>query len=286
MELYKLPVGTAGESAMNYLVTHCKGVFAGFGVIVLSINAGIKAALLFCPPAVTIAAVIALGWRVAGRGTAVFAAVSLVLLWNLELWEPTVVTVSLVLTATLLSLVVAIPLGALMAEVRAVSVVLTPVLDFLQTMPRFVYLIPGVIVFGIDTVPGVVATMTLAIPPPARLTALGIGVIDHDVIEAAEAFGCSRWQLLRKVKLPLARPSILLGVNQCLMMSLSMVVIAAMIGAGGLGADILTAITRLDAGQGFEAGLGVVVVAILVDRLTKGVVAGRASRWRAGRTEP
>jgi glycine betaine/proline transport system permease protein len=201
--------------------------------------------------------------------------VSLTLLWNLRLWEPTLITVSLVSTATLLSLAIGIPAGIVMAEMRGAAVVLTPILDFLQTMPRFVYLIPGVIIFGIDTVPGIFATMTLAVPPPVRLTALGIEQIDRHLIEAGEAFGCSRWQLLRKVKLPLAFPSILLGINQCLMMSLSMVVIAAMIGAGGLGADILTAISRLDAGQGFEAGLGVVVVAILGDRLTKGVLARR-----------
>ena len=174
----------------------------------------------------------------------------------------------------------AIPLGILMAESRVAAGVLSPILDFLQTMPRFIYLIPAIIIFGIDTVGGVVATMTLAVPPPVRLTALGIREIDREVIEAGEAFGCSRWQLLCKIKLPLAVPSILLGVNQCIMMSLSMVVIAAMIGAGGLGAAILTGISRLDVGEGFEAGLGVVVVAILMDRLTKGFVARRARQLR------
>jgi ABC-type proline/glycine betaine transport system permease subunit len=286
VEIYKLPIGLIGEQSINFVVEHFKLVFTIFGVVVLFLNGWLKTLLLFVPPGVLIGVLTALAWRLAGRNTGLFTIGSLVLLWNLRLWEPTLVTLSLVLTATTLSLLVAIPLGVLMGESRAVATVLTSVLDFLQAMPRFVYLVPAVIIFGIDTVGGVLAAMTLAVPPPVRLTALGISQIDREVIEAGEAFGCTRWQLLCKVKLPLAFPSILLGINQCLMMSLSMVVIAAMIGAGGLGADILTGIARLEAGQGFEVGLGIVVLAIFIDRLTKAFFARRVRRLQTRMVEP
>ena len=280
MELAKLPIGAVGEWAVGVSTTTLKPLFVLLGLVILSTAQVLRVILLAVPPWLVIIGVGILAWWLSGRALAIFAVVALSLQWNLRLWEPTAVTLSLVLTAALLSLLVAIPLGILMAESRIVTGVLNPVLDFLQTMPRFIYLIPAIIIFGIDTIGGVVATMTLAVPPPVRLTALGIREIDREVIEAGEAFGCSRWQLLCKIKLPLAVPSILLGVNQCIMMSLSMVVIAAMIGAGGLGAAILTGISRLDVGQGFEAGLGVVVVAILIDRLTKGFVARRARQLR------
>jgi ABC-type proline/glycine betaine transport system permease subunit len=280
VELPKLPIGTLGEWVVGLSTTTLKPLFVFLGLIILSMAQVLRVILLAVPPWLMIVAIGVLAWWLSGRALAAFAVLALSLQWNLELWEPTAVTLSLVLTAALLSLMVAIPLGILMAESRIVTGALNPVLDFLQTMPRFIYLIPAIIIFGIDTIGGVVATMTLAVPPPVRLTALGIREIDREVIEAGEAFGCSRWQLLAKIKLPLAVPSILLGVNQCIMMSLSMVVIAAMIGAGGLGAAILTGISRLDVGQGFEAGFGVVVVAILIDRLTKGFVARRARRLR------
>ncbi len=283
VEFYKLPIGAAGEWMIGYATTTLKPAFAALGLMILSLSRTLRGALLAMPPWLLITIAFALAWWLSGRGLAVFALVSLSLLWNLRLWEATAVTLSLVMTATLLSLLIAIPIGVLMAESRILAALLTPILDFLQTMPRFIYLIPGVIIFGIDTVGGVVATMTLAVPPPIRLTALGIWQVEREVIEAGEAFGGSRWQLLRKVKLPLALPSIMLGVNQCIMMALSMVVLAAMIGAGGLGANILIAISRLDAGQGFEAGLGVVLVAILIDRMTKAMVARRTRRlWTSG----
>ncbi len=280
MEVAKLPIGAAGEWVVSLATTTFKPAFALASLVILSTAHAIQAGLMGIPPWALILALAILAWRLSGRALALFTLIALALQWNLRLWEPTAVTLSLVLTASLFSLLVAIPLGILMAESRVITAVISPALDFLQTMPRFIYLVPAIIIFGIDTVGGVVATMTLAVPPPTRLTALGIREIDREVLEAGEAFGCNRWQLLSKIKLPLALPSMLLGVNQCIMMSLSMVVIAAMIGAGGLGAAILTGISRLDAGQGFEAGLGVVIVAILIDRLTKGFVVRRARRLR------
>jgi ABC-type proline/glycine betaine transport system permease subunit len=284
VELPRIPIGAAGEWAIAQLTSSLGSLLGAAGVMIVGMSHGVRIALLAVPPWLLIAAAASLAWWLAGRGLAAFGAVSLAAVWNLELWEATVVTFSLVATAALLSLLVALPLGVLMAERRGAARALGPVLDFLQTMPRFIYLIPAVIVFGIDTVGGVAATMTLAVPPAARLTALGIGRVEREVMEAGEAFGCTPWQLLWKIKLPLAMPSILLGVNQCIMMALSMVVIAAMIGAGGLGAVILTGIARLDAGLGFEAGLAVVILAILIDRTTKAFVTRQARRLGARAT--
>lgn len=275
MEVYKLPIGAAGEWAVGYSTTTLKPAFEMLGILILATSQALRTVLLGVPPWLLIAVAMTLAWRFSGRALAVFALVSLSLVWNLRLWEAAAVSLSLVVTAGLLSLLVAIPLGILMAERRAVAALLTPIMDFLQTMPRFIYLIPGIIIFAIDTVGGVVATMTLAVPPPVRLTALGIREINREVIEAGEAFGCTWWQLLRKVKLPLAFPSILLGINQCIMMSLSLVVIASLIGARGLGTAVIQAITRVDISEGVEAGLAVVVLAMVLDRVTRGTVRSR-----------
>lgn len=275
----KIPIGAAGEQVIAFIIVHLKPLVVAFIGLVLFVNGLFTALFQALPPPVWIAAIALVAWRFAGRGIAVFGLLGLGLLWNQGLWGPTIQTVSLVLTATLMSLAVALPLGIAMAESRIVNGVLTPILDFLQTMPRFVYLIPAVAVLGLDVAPSVFATMTLAVPPPTRLTALGIGQVDPRIVEAARAFGSTRWQLLTKVKLPLAFSAIMLGVNQCLMMSLSMVVIASLIGAGGLGGEILKAITDLRAGRGFVSGLGVVVLAILIDRITKGFAARLTRRW-------
>ena len=284
MEGYRIPIGHWGELLINYSVENFKPVFGLISTVIIFINGWLNKGLHFLPPWLIIIIAIIFIWRLVGLKASVYALISLLLLWNLGIWKITIDTLSLVLTAATLSLIVAIPIGILMAESKILTALLTPALDFLQTMPRFIYLIPGVIIFGIGDVPGVIATMTLAVPPPVRLTALGIMQVDGEVIEAGEAFGCSRWQLLRKVKLPLALPSIVLGVNQCIMMSLSMVVIAAMIGGGGLGEEILMAISLLSAGQGLVAGLGVIVIAIFIDRACKGWIYQRTARLQ-GKTE-
>lgn len=280
MEAYKIPIGDVGEQLVQYIIRDLKPLLAAFGTVILFINGLMKSILFFAPSWVLITFIVALSWWLGSRKAGLFTLTSLLLLWNLRLLEATVTTISLVLTATIFALIIAIPLGILMAESRIVTSLLTPLLDFLQTMPRFIYLIPGIVLFGIGTVPGIIATLTLAIPPPVRLTALGLSQIDKEVIEAGEAFGCNRLKLLYKIKLPLAIPSIMLGINQCIMMSLSMVVIAAMIGTGGLGENIIIAIHRLNTGEGFEAGLGVVVIAIIVDRISKGAVNRRLTRLR------
>jgi len=167
-----------------------------------------------------------------------------------------------------IAILISVPLGILAARSRTASTIMRPVLDFLQTMPPFVYLIPALLLFGIGDVPGIVATVLFAVAPGVRLTELGIRGVDQEVVEAAYAFGSTPGRVLRQVQLPLAMPSILAGVNQVIMLSLSMVVIASMVGAGGLGNPVLTAIGRIDIGLGFEGGISVVILAIYLDRLT------------------
>lgn len=187
------------------------------------------------------------------------------------LWEETMQTLALVLSSTGMALLLGIPLGIWMASSGRCNKVLQPVLDCMQTMPAFVYLIPAVLFFGLGTVPGAFATIIFAMPPVARLTALGICQVPKNVVEAARSFGATSWQLLYKVQLPLALPTILAGVNQTIMMSLSMVVVAAMISAGGLGEIVLKGITQMKIGMGFEGGIAVVILAIVLDRITQGI---------------
>ncbi len=191
------------------------------------------------------------------------------------LWGLAVETLAIVITSVVFALVIGIPLGILMAEVKVFGIVFRPVLDAMQTMPSFVYLIPAMMLFGLGKVPAIIATLIYAVPPVMRLTSLGIQLVPKPAQEAARAYGATRWQLLTEVRIPLAMPSILAGVNQTTMMALAMVVIASMIGARGLGQEVLLAINRIDVGRGFEAGLGIVIMAIIIDRITQGM----AKRW-------
>lgn len=199
-----------------------------------------------------------------------FAFLGLILIWNLGFWENMVYTLSLVLTAAIISVVLGIPLGIWASRNSRIQQWITPILDFMQTMPAFVYLIPAVFFFGIGTAPGVIASVIFAMPPTIRLTILGIQQVPTELIEATDAFGSTRNQKLFKVQLPLAKKTIMAGVNQSIMLALSMVVIASMVGAKGLGRDVFTAVTQNKVGLGFEAGLSIVIVAILLDRITQG----------------
>jgi glycine betaine/proline transport system permease protein len=180
-----------------------------------------------------------------------------------------VVTLGLTFSATLISLLLGIPLGIWAARSERVATIIRPILDFMQTMPAFVYLIPAAMLFGLGRVPGIIATVIFAMPPAVRLTNLGIRQVNKEIIEAGQSFGCTPRQLLFKVQLPNAMPSIMAGVNQTIMMALSMVIIASMVGAGGLGNDVLASIQRLDIGLGFESGMAVVLLAIILDRITE-----------------
>ncbi|WP_376961860.1 proline/glycine betaine ABC transporter permease [Azospirillum sp. A26] len=219
-------------------------------------------------------------WRV-GRAFALFTLLSLGGIFVMGLWEPTVSTLGLVLASTVLSLIGGVPLGIWMARSKIADGVGKTLLDLMQTMPAFVYLIPAVLFFGLGRVPGIIATVVFAMPPAVRLTALGIRQVPVELVEAGRAFGCRDHQLLFKIQLPNALPSIMAGVNQTMMMALSMIVVASMIGAGGLGNVVLQGIQRLDIGLGVQSGLAVVLLAVVLDRITQSF--GRVSGRGAGR---
>lgn len=227
-------------------------------------------------PVVALASVL-LAWRLSGPRAMIFAGVGLAYLGLFGFWEKSMGTMALIATSVVICVVIGIPIGVLCAKSRRTNAVLEPILDIMQTLPTFVYLIPAVAFFSIGKPPGVIATVIFALPPMVRLTALGIRHVPGHVREAADAFGASPAQLLFKVELPLAVPSIRLGINQTIMMSLSMVVIAAMIGAGGLGLDVMHSLQHLKTGQGFLAGIAIVVCAMVLDRVVRG-------REDAGRT--
>ncbi|MEN9848281.1 MAG: hypothetical protein RL368_1021, partial [Pseudomonadota bacterium] len=198
-------------------------------------------------------------------------AVGLLFVWNLRLWLPTVETITLVLIATFIAILLGVPLGIYTALSPTARRIVMPILDFMQTMPAFVYLIPAIPFFGLGVVSAIFATVVFAMPPAIRFTCLGIQQVPEQLIEAADAFGSTPRQKLFKVQLPLAVPTIMAGINQTIMLSLSMVVISAMIGAGGLGGEVWKAIQRLQAGAGFEAGIAVVILAMLLDRITQNI---------------
>ncbi|WP_369791846.1 ABC transporter permease [Pusillimonas sp. T7-7] len=222
------------------------------------------------PPWVFLLLVAALSWHATRKPVATVLYVAcLYLIGAVGLWDKLIQTFALVLVSTLVSIVLGVPIGIIAARSRLLRRVLTPVLDVMQTLPSFVYLIPVLMLFGLGKVPALFATIIYAVPPLIRLTILGLRQVDRDVMEAAQAFGVTRWQMLTRVTLPLARPSIMAGINQTTMMALAMVVVASMIGARGLGEDVLAGIQTLDVGRGLQAGVAIVILAIVIDRITQ-----------------
>lgn len=233
---------------------------------------GVTDLLIAVPPELIVVILILLSWKIAGKGVALFALIGSLYLGSVGLWEALMQTVSIVIVSTLISVIIGIPLGILAATNKTMSAIVRPVLDFMQTLPSFVYLIPAILLFGLGNVPAVIATFVFATPPAVRMTTLGIQQVPEDVVEASKAFGSTKWQLLYKVQLPLAMPSIMAGINQTMMLALSMAVIASMIGAPGLGSVVLEGISTVNVGLGLTGGLGIVVLAIIMDRLTQGLV--------------
>jgi len=226
--------------------------------------------LLFVNPFILIFAFALIIWLlVRNKKLSVFVIVSLLFIYSLDLWDETMSTLALVLTGTFVSLAIGMPLGIASALNDKIEKILRPVMDLMQTLPSFVYLIPAVMFFGLGKVAALVAILIFSMPPAVRLTSLGIRQVPADKVEAAQAFGATKWQILIGVQLPLATKTIMAGINQCIMMALSMSVIAAMIGSGGLGRGVLKAMQTVDIGMGIEAGLGIVVLAILLDRVTE-----------------
>lgn len=219
-------------------------------------------------------------WKIAGWKISLLATIGLLFIGIIGQWDATMTTLAIIVTSVLVALLIGIPFGILAGRNDRVESSLRPVLDFMQTMPAFVYLIPAVFFFGLGKVPAVVATFIYAVPPCIRLTNLGIRQVSAEVVEAGQAFGCTPTQLLFKIQLPLALPSIMAGVNQTIMMALAMVVICSMIGAAGLGLEVLRGIQRLDVGYGFIAGISIVIIAIIIDRVTQSLGKSRETSER------
>jgi glycine betaine/proline transport system permease protein len=264
-----IPLGTWVDQSVHYLLDHDSHAFDVIGRGIDSLAGLVEHGLQAIPMWLLMAIFIGIGlWRIGWR-FALFTTLSLLLIYATGFWDQTVITLGLTLSSTIISLVFGIPLGIWTAKNKHIALVVRPILDLMQTMPAFVYLIPAAMLFGLGRVPGILSTVIFAMPPAVRLTSLGIRHVNREIVEAGQAFGCTPWQLLYKVQIPNALPSIMQGVNQTIMMALSMVIIASMVGAGGLGNDVLASIQRLDIGLGFESGLSVVLLAIILDRLTE-----------------
>jgi glycine betaine/proline transport system permease protein len=264
-----IPIGGAIDALVEFLLNHFQPLFDVITTGIGSLTDALASALLWVPGWILTLLLAALAWARVGRRFGLFTLASLSLLEGMNLWPESINTLALVLAATVVSLTIGLPLGIWAARRDAVDRLIRPVLDFMQTMPAFVYLIPAAMFFGLGRVPGVIATIIFSMPPAVRLTNLGIRQVPKELVEAGQAFGCTPMQLLFKVQIPTAKKSIMAGINQNIMLALSMVVIASMIGAGGLGKEVLRGIQRLEVGVGFEGGIGVVLLAIILDRITQ-----------------
>jgi len=256
---------------VKWLLHTCGPAFDAFSDSVLILMIQIEHGLLYVPWWLWVINIVFLSWRITKDiGKSVLPGILLITIGIFGFWDVAMETLSVIIVSVVLALIIGIPAGVSMAVSDRTNAIFTPILDAMQTMPSFVYLIPALMLFGLGKVPGVVATVIYAVPPVQRLTNLGIRQVSESVQEAALAFGATPWQLMKEVRFPLAMPSILAGINQTTMMALAMVVIASMIGAGGLGEKVLIATNRIDVGGGFEAGWAIVVLAIIIDRLSQG----------------
>ncbi|MCE4048527.1 MULTISPECIES: proline/glycine betaine ABC transporter permease [Bacillaceae] len=265
----KLPVADWIDTFVDWLTTTFAVAFDGISEGLEVVVDSLVAVFAFIPSYIFIILMTLIAWKLANKKIALFTLVGLFLVDNLGYWDPMLDTLALVLSAVIISIIIGVPLGIWASQKNTVKQIVVPVLDFMQTMPAFVYLIPAIFFFNIGVVPGVVASVIFSMPPTIRLTILGVQQVPADITEATESFGSTTAQKLLKVQLPLAMPTIMAGINQSIMLALSMVVIAAMVGAPGLGADVYRAVTQIQIGRGFEAGLAIVVVAIILDRITQ-----------------
>ncbi|MDF2094850.1 choline ABC transporter permease subunit [Aquibaculum arenosum] len=266
----KIPLGRWIRDFVDLLNEEADWVFQLISDVLAFLVGGLIDIMAWFPPLVLIALFAALAWWVQrSRKLVVLLVLSLLLIVNLGYWEATIETLSLVLFATFFCMLVGVPVGIASAHRPWLYTAIRPVLDLMQTIPTFVYLIPTLILFGLGVVPGLISTIIFAIPAPIRLTQLGIVSVPRQLLEAGEAFGATPRQLLWKVELPHALPTIMAGLTQCIMLSLSMVVIAALVGAAGLGQPVVRALNTVNIGMGFEAGLAIVILAILLDRVCK-----------------
>lgn len=267
---HKLPVGEAVAVGIEWVKLHGA---AGFRVTGATLGGAINFVyqmLRAIPPVIIILATAALAWRMQrSLALAAFVVAALLLIMNQGYWQQTLETLALVLVATLTATIIGVPLGIVSARRPSLAAALRPALDLMQTLPTFVYLIPTLVLFGLGVVPALISTVIFALPAPIRMTQLGISSVPRALVEAGESFGATRWQMLLKVELPSAAPLIFAGITQCIMLSLSMVVIAALVGAGGLGVPVVRALNSVQVGMGIEAGLAIVLLAVILDRMTK-----------------
>jgi glycine betaine/proline transport system permease protein len=269
----KFPLDTLSDEGLDWLTDHGSWLTRAVSRTVSDWIETVTTTLVSIPPWAFIGVLSLATYRIGGRKVGLLTLFGLLFLWNLRLWQATVETLVLVILATVMALLIGIPLGIWFALSRRAWRTFSPVLDMMQTLPSFVYLIPALPFFGLGAVSACFATVVFSVPPVIRLTALGIRNVPTELVEASDAFGSSATQKLFKVQLPLALPTIMAGVNQTMMLALSMVVIAAMIGAGGLGRAVWQSIQRLEAGAGFEAGIGIVILAVILDRATQALAA-------------
>ncbi|SFG28297.1 ABC transporter permease [Sporolactobacillus nakayamae] len=267
--LPKIPIGHWADLLIQFITRYCDTFFGYIATGIQSFVDSLVWLFTFMTPVVFILIFVGIAFWRRGIGVALFTLVGLILIYDLGYWVHAMQTFALVLTSVVLSIIIGLPIGIWAGINTTFHRVVTPILDFMQTMPSFVYLIPAIFLFGTGMPPGVVATIVFAMPPTIRMTGLGIRQVPPDLIEASDAFGSTIWQKLFKVQIPMAAPTIMAGVNQSIMLSLSMVVVASLVGAPGLGADVYLAVTSLRIDIGVEAGLAIVILAIMLDRLSQ-----------------
>ncbi|MBG9772117.1 ABC transporter permease/substrate binding protein [Brevibacillus laterosporus] len=278
MNMFKIPLGSWIESLEAWFDASFGPLFAVISAIIGGLVSGFEWLFINIPALLFIVLFSLIIYFVARWKMALFSLLGLLLIYNLGYWPQTMMTLAQVLTAAMISILLGVPIGIWCAKKNTVQNIVTPILDFMQTMPAFVYLLPAVTFFSLGVVPGVIASVIFAIPPTIRLTNLGIRQVPEDLVEAADAFGSTPMQKLIKLQFPLAIPSIMAGINQTIMLSLSMVVISSMIGAQGLGSDVYRAVTQTKTGVGFEAGIAVVILAIILDRFTQTLIKGQEKK--------
>jgi ABC-type proline/glycine betaine transport system permease subunit len=279
-DVFRLPLGDVVETAVRWMIDVLGGFFDVVALVFNGLYGWLDASLSTPPFWAVILVIAAFAYWSKGFVLALGSAVGLLVIVAVGQWTNAMDSLALVILAAVVAIAIAVPLGIWAARSDRVSATLRPVLDFLQTMPAFVYLIPAMLIFGVGPVPGMVATIAFALAPGVRLTELGIRGVDREIVEAGHAFGASPGRILRQIQLPLALPSIMAGVNQVIMLSLSMVVISGMVGAGGLGGQVVQSLSRIDIGLGVEAGLSVVILAMILDRVTSGFSTPRARSRR------
>ncbi len=269
--LPRIPLAKWIDALVDWMTANFSFVFDKIAEYIRGFIEVIIEGIMFLPPLAVIIIFVLIAWKLGRWPTALFTGLGLLLIDNLGYWPQMIDTLVLVITAVLISILIGMPLGIVAAQNNRIRDILLPLLDFMQTMPAFVYLIPAILFFNVGVVPGVFASVIFSMPPTIRLTNLGIRQIPAELVEASDAFGATRTQKMLKLQLPLAMPTIMAGINQSVMLALSMVVIASLVGAPGLGAEVYRAVGQIQVGRGFEAGLAIVILAIMLDRISQNI---------------